>query len=175
MPASVLLLTFQILTPHQFLLCFPLIPCFGPPTCCGGDAFCCVICVSACVFSPFVHLFPLHQLYCQRFCSTEFCSSFLIFMTVHHSGKWKLYLSLFTSKTQVCIARGDKNNVICLEIFSQPLLLTMNCPRIKSLRSFRVFKNQGILHWIIPAADTDSSCFIAKIVSADASKGQGYQ
>lgn len=99
----------------------------GLPTCCGGTAFCCGTCVSASVFSPFVHLFPLHRLYCLQFYSTGFCSSFLIFMTIHHSGKWKLYISLFTSKTQVCIARGDKNNMICLGVFPQLPLLTMNC------------------------------------------------
>lgn len=99
----------------------------GLPMCCSGDAFCCGACVSASVFSPFVHLFPLHQLYCQQFYSTGFCAFLLVFMAVHHGSKWKLHVSLFTSKTH-SVARGDKNNTICLGIFPQPLLLTMNCP-----------------------------------------------
>jgi len=32
-----------------------------------------------------------------------------------------------------------------------------------------VLRNQGIQHWITPAAGTDSFCFVAKIASADAS------
>lgn len=33
-----------------------------------------------------------------------------------------------------------------------------------------MFRNQGIQHWITPAAGIDSSCFVAKIASADASE-----
>ena len=33
-----------------------------------------------------------------------------------------------------------------------------------------MFRDQGIQHWITPAADIDSSCFVAKIAGADASE-----
>lgn len=81
----------------------------APPTLVWSCALCCGTCVLASVSSPFVLVFPLHWLYCQQFCSLFFCSSFIIFMTLHHHGKWKLYISLSPTKTQLCVARGERN------------------------------------------------------------------
>lgn len=46
------------------------------PTLVCSCAFCCGTCVLASVPSPFVHVFPLHQLHCQQFCSLFFAPLF---------------------------------------------------------------------------------------------------
>lgn len=80
--------------------------------------------------------YPPSHLLCTCFHSIDFIvSSFIAvlllffphFMTLHHSGKWKLSISHFISKTQGCIRRGDKINMNYLGIFPRLLLLNRNC------------------------------------------------
>lgn len=67
--------------------------------------------------------FPLHQVHCQQFCSLFFASlsSFLWPFITMENGSCTF---LFSPQRQT---PHERNKMVCVRTFPQPLLLTMNC------------------------------------------------